>query len=205
MVIAMHVPAVDSAASFERSVQELLPDLMSAASRMTRNRADAEDLVAESVSRAWQHRESVRDASSFRGWLFRILTNAFISTRRSARTRVAFEPIDELSELETFSLFERLHQPILLWWGNPEQDFLNRLLRSDLERAIDALPDAYRLAVVMVDLQGFSYQESASLLDVPIGTIRSRLARARSLLQKALWQHAQDAGITPNNDAPPKT
>jgi RNA polymerase sigma-70 factor (ECF subfamily) len=196
----MQATATEMSSRFERSVLELLPDLLATAMRMTRNRADAEDLVAETVSRAWQHRAAVRDASNFRGWTFRILTNAFISTRRSTSAKVAHESIEELSDFESFSLFERLHQPILLWWGNPEQDFLNRLLRSDLERAIDALPDEYRLAVVLVDLQGFSYQESASLMDVPIGTVRSRLARGRALLQKALWMHAQDAGIAPSDN-----
>ena len=201
----MQTSAVDMTSHFERSVLELLPDLLAAALRMTRNRADAEDLVAETVSRAWQHRATVRDASTFRGWAFRILTNAFISARRSTNAKVAHESIEELADFESFSLFERLHQPILLWWGNPEQDFLNRLLRSDLERAIDELPDEYRLAVLLVDLQGFSYQESASLMDVPIGTVRSRLARGRAALQKALWLHAQDAGIAPNDNPSPAT
>lgn len=201
----MQATAAEMSSHFERSVLELLPDLLATAMRMTRNRADAEDLVAETVSRAWQHRAAVRDASTFRGWTFRILTNAFISTRRSTSAKVTHESIEELADFESFSLFERLHQPILLWWGNPEQDFLNRLLRSDLERAIDDLPDEYRLAVVLVDLQGFSYQESASLMDVPIGTVRSRLARGRALLQKSLWLHAQDAGITPNDNPGPTT
>ncbi len=93
-----------------------------------------------------------------------------------------------------FSIFERLHQPFLLWQHNPEQEFLDRLLRDDLARAIDDLPDVFRPTVVLVDVQGFSYEEAAEVLDVPIGTIRSRLARGRSLLQEALWTQAVDAG-----------
>jgi RNA polymerase sigma-70 factor (ECF subfamily) len=94
-----------------------------------------------------------------------------------------------------FSLFERLHQPFLLWWGTPEQDFLDRLLREDLIRAIEALPERFRIVVVLADVQGLSYLEIAGSLEVPIGTVRSRLARGRALLQKALWDHACDAGL----------
>jgi RNA polymerase sigma-70 factor, ECF subfamily len=96
---------------------------------------------------------------------------------------------------EDFSLFDHLHQPILLWWGNPEQDFLNGLLREDLARAIDQLPDALRTVVVLVDVQAMSYQDAADALAIPIGTVRSRLARARSQLQRTLWDDAHDAGI----------
>ena len=81
-----------------------------------------------------------------------------------------------------FSLFERLHQPILLWWGNPEQEFLNGLLREDLQHALDLLPEQYRTAVVLVDIHEMRYSEVAECLGVPIGTVRSRLARGRGLL-----------------------
>lgn len=188
----MQPPVVEAGIDFEQAVLSLLPDLYAAALRMTRNRADAEDLVADTVSRAWERRASVREAGSFRGWVFRILTNTFIS---NLRARTPIESLDELTD-ESFSLFERLHQPILLWWGNPEQDFLNRLLRADLERAIDALPDDFRVVVLLVDVQGFGYQEAADTLSIPIGTVRSRLSRGRALLQKALWRHAQDAGYS---------
>jgi RNA polymerase sigma-70 factor (ECF subfamily) len=97
---------------------------------------------------------------------------------------------------EAFSLFEEIHQPFLLWWGNPEQEFLNKLLREDLERAVDGLPEAYRAVVVLADLEGLAYAEIAESLDIPVGTVRSRLARARAQLQKALWIHAQEAGLT---------
>jgi RNA polymerase sigma-70 factor, ECF subfamily len=190
-IVNVETPAAESIADFEQRVLELLPALFAAALRMMRNRADAEDLVADTVAKAWERRGSVRAASSFRGWLFRILTNTFISSLRSRAARPRTESFDRD---EDFSLFERLHQPILLWWGNPEQEFLDRLLRSDLEKAVDALSEDFRMAVVLVDVQGFSYQEAAEALDVPIGTVRSRLARARSTLQKALWLHAQDAG-----------
>lgn len=191
------MPAIrDERGSFERQVVALLPALFGTALRLTRDRADAEDLVADAVAKAWRCRESLRDPAALRGWMFRILTNAFVSGRRKATTRGVHEPFEETGEREEgFSLFARLHQPFLLWWGNPEQEFLNRLLREDLERAIDALPEPYRVAVVLADVQGLSYSEIGEALGVPVGTVRSRLARGRSALQRALWEHGRDAGL----------
>ena len=103
--------------------------------------------------------------------------------------------LKDLEDVLGISLFERLHQPFLLWWGTPEQEFLNRLLREDLVRSIEALPELYRIVVVMADVQGFPYGEIACALEIPVGTVRSRLARGRALLQKALWEHACDAGL----------
>jgi RNA polymerase sigma-70 factor (ECF subfamily) len=128
--------------------------------------------------------------------MHRILANTYTSWWRTAEARPVVEPlIDETSTDESFSLFERLHQPFLLWFSTPEQVFLNALLREDLERAIDQLPEPFRVAVVLSDVQGLSYQEIADALHVPIGTVRSRLARGRATLQRALWQHGLDAGL----------
>ena len=188
--------AGEERAWFGREVMALLPDLYGTALRLTRNRADAEDLVAEAIAKAWVSRDSLRDRDSFRGWVFRILTNTYVSGCRAAAAQGVHEPFAEPDEDEArFSLFERLHQPFLLWWGNPEQQFLNRLLREDLERAIDGLPGPFRVAVVLADLQGLSYREIAETLGVPLGTVRSRLARARAALQRALWEHGRDAGL----------
>jgi len=180
---------------FEHAVLGVLPVLLGTARRLTRNREDAEDLAAEAVSRGWLHRESLRDRDRFAGWMLRILSNLYISRRRSEASRPQEMDLEEETE---FSLFDRLHQPFLLWWGTPEQEFLDRLLREDLVRAIDALPDPFRVVVVMADVQGLSYGEIAASLEVPVGTVRSRLARGRGLLQKALWEHACDAGLRTN-------
>jgi RNA polymerase sigma-70 factor (ECF subfamily) len=182
---------------FAGEVERLLPELLGTALRLTRNRADAEDLVADAVANAWIELEALHDRGALPGWLFRILTNRFLSSRRAAAVRGIAEPLDEDTvATNAFSLFAALHQPFLLWWGNPERAFLDRLLREDLERAIDALPDAFRIVVVLVDVQGCSYQEVAAALGIPIGTVRSRLARGRAALQEALWQHGRDAGLT---------
>ncbi len=96
---------------------------------------------------------------------------------------------------EDFSLYRKLHQPFLLWWGTPEERFLNDLLREDIQAAVDNLPDAFRVVVVLAEIRGHSYEEVAALLDIPLGTVRSRLSRGRALLQKALWDQARDAGL----------
>lgn len=191
-------PAPESGddAWFAQQFTRSMPELYATALRLTRNTADAEDLVADAAARAWGRRGTLHVRSLFRAWMFRILTNTFVSTRRSAEARTAPESLDTLSESDAgFSLFDRLHQPFLLWWGSPEQDFLNKLLREDLERALAGLPEHYRLVVTLADVHGLRYQEIAHTIDAPIGTVRSRLARGRALLQKALWEHGIDAGL----------
>jgi RNA polymerase sigma-70 factor, ECF subfamily len=191
--------ATESSDWYCELVRSHLRELYATARRLTGNDADAEDLVAEAVARGWAHRDALADRGAFRGWIFRILTNAFISQKRKSDARPEHESYEEGEHGAdpSFSLFERLHQPFLLWWSNPEQAFLRRLLRDDLERAVDGLPEEFRAAVVLGDLQGFSYREIAESLDVPIGTVKSRLARGRSLLQRALWEQAKDAGLLP--------
>lgn len=182
---------------FEQQVIGLLDALYGAALRLAKNRADAEDLVAETVAKAWASHGTLHDPRAFRAWAFRILTNTFFTECRRQRL-ASLEAMAEAhgEEAESrFSLFDQLHQPFLLWWGNPEQEFLNKLLQDDLCKAVDALPEVFRVPLILSDLEGFTYQEIADILQVPVGTVRSRLNRGRSQLQKALWQHAQAAGL----------
>jgi RNA polymerase sigma-70 factor (ECF subfamily) len=190
---------------FEAEVGAYLPALLATALRLTRNQADAEDLVADALAKAWKCIDSLRERSAFRGWMCRILTNTFLSQRRAAGARPIADPFEEENEEGSFSLFERLHQPFLLWQSNPERDFLNRLLKEDVACAIDGLPEVFRVVVVLVEVQGMSYQEVAETLDVPVGTVRSRLARGRSLLQKALWTQAVDVGLRSAGGEEPKS
>jgi len=128
---------------FERVVVSLLSDLYGTALRLTRKRQDAEDLVADTVARAWSHLDELEDRSRLRGWLFRILTNAFLSGRRAEARHGVEEPLDDAAD-DGFSLFEQLHVPVLLLWSSPEKEFLDKLLREDLARSVDALR-AHRL------------------------------------------------------------
>lgn len=188
---------------FEREVQRLLDRLYGTALRLARDPNDAEDVVGETVAKAWAKLPKLRDPALFEAWIQRILANVFVShwRRRRALAEVALDTGDDdedgagADEHERFSLFEQLHQPFLLWWSTPEDLLETKLLREHLERALDALPDAFRIAIVLVEVQGHSYCEAAALLGVPVGTIRSRLSRARGRLQRALWQQAREAGL----------
>jgi len=184
---------------FETEVERLMDRLFGTALRLTRDRTDAEDLVAETVAKAWAKLDELRDTHRFEVWIQRILSNAFVSQWRQRRCRpeVALDEEEDGDDGEGFSLFEKLHQPFLLWWANPEHTLINKLLREDLDSALDSLPDVYRVVVVLVDVQGCTYPEAADLLHVPIGTVRSRLSRARGLLQRALWEQACEAGLVP--------
>lgn len=182
---------------FEKQVLGLLGPLEGAARRLTRNDTDAEDLVAETVSRAWRARHTLECEPAFRAWIFRILNNTFVSELRRAGARPQTDSLDagEDEAEATFSLFEQMHQPFLLWFGNPEQEFVDKLLREDLDRALATLPEHYRMVVILSDIEEFSYAEIASALGIPVGTVRSRLARARATLQKMLWLQASERGL----------
>jgi RNA polymerase sigma-70 factor, ECF subfamily len=190
------VPTASDRHWYAQQAEELLPQLYGTALRLSRNETDAEDLVADALARGWQALGALEDRKSVRAWLFRILNNLWISRCRCAERRAVHESLDA----DDFSLFERLHQPVLLWGANPELDYLNRLLREDLSRAIADLPDPFRTVLVMVNVQGLAYREVAELLDLPVGTVRSRLARARSRLQEMLWQHGVEAGLRSSAD-----
>ena len=181
-------------AFFRAEVERLMDRLYGTALRLTRNPTDAEDLVSEAVTKAWANFGHLADRQAFPKWLFRILTNTYISDQRRARHNTSETIIDADGE-DAFSLFEKLHQPLLLWWSNPEQELINTLLREDLEAALDRLAEEYRTVVVLVEINGHSYVEAAEILGVPVGTVRSRLSRARSALQRALWKQAQSAGL----------
>jgi RNA polymerase sigma factor (sigma-70 family) len=181
---------------FGAEVERLADRLFGTALRFTRNRQDAEDLVAETVARAWEKLDELRDPGAFGAWIQRILANTFVSQwrHRRASPEIEQEP-SESRDGEPFSLFEQLHQPFLLWWSNPEEAAVQKLVVEDIDRALDALAEGFRIAVILVDVQGNSYAQAAQILGVPVGTVRSRLARARAQLQRELWQHALEAGL----------
>lgn len=187
----------DRQAFFADGVSRLMDRLYGAAMRFTRNKDDAEDLVADTLEKAWHKLDTLDDRENFDGWIMRILSNTYISQWRRNKTRAEIfddEPCThDLDDRD--SLYAKLHQPFLLWWGTPEKTFLENLMIEDIDRALGKIPDAYREVVIMVEVLGFRYEEVAQQIEVPIGTVRSRLNRARRMLQDALWQTAHDAGI----------
>ncbi len=188
---------------FAAEIERLAGRLYGTAMRLTRDPGEAEDLVAEAVAKAWEKRAELREPQRFGAWIQRILSTTFVSRwrHRRASPEVAAEFEEQEGEDgESFSLYEKLHQPFLLWWSSPEEGLMTKLLREDIERALDALPESFRIAIVLVDVQGHAYSEAAALLGVPVGTVRSRLSRARSLLQRSLWRHAVDAGLVHHNE-----
>lgn len=179
-------------AFFRKAVEQLMDRLYSTALRLTRNPPDAEDLVADALAKAWTRLDQLEDRQAIDKWLFRILLNVYISRQRRLRSE-ARVIVDE-SEA-SFSIFEKLHQPFLLWWSNPEQELISKLLREDIEKALNKLPADFRAVIVLVEIEGHSYADTAAILGVPVGTVRSRLSRARSMLQKFLWKLAKAEGI----------
>ncbi|MDH3978906.1 MAG: sigma-70 family RNA polymerase sigma factor [Gammaproteobacteria bacterium] len=184
---------------FSQGIEENMGSLFSVAFRLTRNNAEAEDLVAESVAKAWAAVGKLEDRSRFRPWLFRILHNCFISDYRKKSARPCESSYDELSVAEgkdeIGDLVIQQSNEFMYWWANPEKAFVNSLLGEDIMMAIDSLPDAFRTTILLVNVEGLSYDETAVVLGVPPGTVHSRMKRGRTLLQKALWQQASDEGL----------
>lgn len=184
---------------FGRSIEENMDALYGVALRLTRNRADAEDLVAETVSRAWSKFAALEDRKRFRPWVFRILHNCFISDYRKKSVRPTETQYDEGSDddgqSDIASLLIEQPDEFLCWWADPERKFANDALGEKIVSAITNLPQAYQMTVLLINAEGLTYDEAAAVLDVPPGTIRSRMKRGRTLLQKELWLQAKEAGL----------
>jgi RNA polymerase sigma-70 factor (ECF subfamily) len=179
-------------ANFEQDAMQYAPQLYSAALRMTRNPADAEDVVQETFLKAYRAYDSYTDGTNLKAWLYRILTNTYINTYRKKQRR----PTEtELGELQDLYLYKRLGETSGAS-QSAEADMLDAFVDSDVTDALDALPETFRLPVVYADVEGLSYKEIAEALDIPIGTVMSRLHRGRKALQKKLWDVAQEHGIT---------
>jgi RNA polymerase sigma-70 factor (ECF subfamily) len=188
---------------FGQAVEEALDSLYGLALRLTRNETDAEDLVAESVAKAWSAIDTLDDRNRFRSWLFRILHNRFVSDYRKSSVRPQETPYEETpagDEDELVALLIRQPDEFLSWWGNPEKEFFNNLLGETIMSAIESLPEVFRTTVMLVNVDGLAYDEAAEVLSVPAGTVRSRMKRGRTLLQKALWDHAKEAGLLEDDD-----
>lgn len=169
--------------------------LYGAALRMTANRQDAEDLVQETYVKALRNLHRYRDGGGCKAWLFRILTNAYIDRYRKARR----SPIPvELEEDGTTGLYDRMVAPPDAATPPPDlqdlDDFLDRFVSDEVKQALDGLPEIFRTVIVLRDVERFSYREIADMLEIPIGTVMSRLFRGRRLLQDALREYAVSEG-----------
>jgi RNA polymerase sigma-70 factor (ECF subfamily) len=185
-------------ANFERDALEYAPLLYSAALRMTRNPADAEDVVQETYLKAYRGYDTFKEGTNLKAWLYRILTNTYINRYRKAQRRPSEV---ELGELEDFYLYKRMGEP-----GpggaspSAETEALDQFVDEDVKAALEDLPEHFRLPVLLADVDGFSYKEIAEIMDIPIGTVMSRLHRGRKALQKRLWDVAQEHGIATGRD-----
>jgi RNA polymerase sigma-70 factor (ECF subfamily) len=178
-----------------------LDDLYRVALRLTHSSDEAEELVAVAAARACENIASLRDLDKAKQWLLRILTNAFFSSRRTKKRRQETPYVETEEQDESpFSLFEALEQ-YHHDETNPERMVINKLMDDEIQSAIAELPQEYRAAIVLCDVEGYAYNEIAAILDVPVGTVRSRLARGRGLLQKRLYHYAEEQGWLPPKNA----
>lgn len=185
-------PADDPALKerFERDVLPLLPNLYSAALRLTRNPSDAEDLVQEAYLRAYRGFSGFEEGTNLRAWMYRILTNTFINAYRKKQR----EPVTvQEDDVEDWYLYDKLGETGVE--PSAEAEVLQRMPDEDVQRALEDLPEGFRLAVLLADVEGFAYKEIAEILDIPIGTVMSRLHRGRRALEKALWEKVRERGL----------
>lgn len=175
---------------FESEALPLAEGMYGAALRLTRNPADAEDLLQETFLKAFRAFGQFASGTNLRAWLYRILTNTYISKYRHARR----EPVTVSADgTEDFSLYDQLADTGA--GSSPEQELLDKLLDEEVKGALDGLPDQFRVAVLLADVEGFSYKEIADITGVSIGTVMSRLHRGRKALQRALWEYARERGL----------
>lgn len=176
---------------FERDVMPLMSGLYGAALRMTRNPADAEDLVQDTYLRAYRGFAGFQDGTNPKAWLYRILTNNFISAyRKKQRQPQIVEGPDDIDE---WYLFDKVGAHSVE--DSAESEVLDRIPDEAVKSALESLPENFRLPVLLADVEGFSYKEIADIMQTPIGTVMSRLHRGRKALEKALWQTAKERGM----------
>ena len=182
-------------ARFADLAMPYMDQLYSAALRMTRNPSDAEDLVQETYLRAYRGFGGFKDGTNLKAWLYKILTNTFINTYRAKKRR---PEETEFDDVEDFALYGRLRGLEAADASRtPETEVLDAMPDEVVKEALESLPEQFRMAVLLADVEGFSYKEIADIMEVPIGTVMSRLHRGRKQLQQRLWEFARDRGLLP--------
>ena len=193
-------PEDDRSWEFEPAALPYLDALYNMGYRLTRNAEDAEDLVQETYLKAYKYYDKFQPGTNLKAWLFKILKNTFINgyrKRQNQPTKTDFADIE--GSFESL-VSEEAGQAI----RSPEEEALDQMMDEDVQKAIDDLRDDYRMVVLLVDLEGFSYKEAANILDVPVGTVMSRLYRGRRALEKTLLEYARANNYISNDTAPTK-
>ena len=179
--------------NFIQDAMQYAPQLFSTAMRMTRNRSDAEDLVQETFIKGWRSFATFQQGTNLRAWLFRIMTNTYINKYNAQQRRPSETELDEVEELFLYKRLGAVDQSKLS--ASAEDQMLSLFTDDEVKNAIEELPEQFRIPVLLSDVDGFSYKEIAEILDIPLGTVMSRLHRGRKSMQKMLYEYAKERGL----------